>query len=787
MNLLYGQIGHFLVLLSFISAIVATVSFYIASGSKSTIEQRTSWKRLGLISFIIHGLSIVSIFGVLFLMIIGHHFEYQYVWQHSSLELPTRYLLSCFWEGQEGSFLLWAFWHVVLGLILATRNTDYSKPVMTVISFVQVFLSSMLLGLYFGDFHIGSSPFLLLRDTMPEAPIFSMNPDYIPEDGTGLNPLLQNYWMTIHPPTLFLGFASTVVPFAFAIAALWKKQYAKWALKALPWTLFSAMILGTGIMMGAAWAYEALSFGGFWAWDPVENASLVPWLTLIAGLHTLVIFKATKHALKATFVFFIITFFLILYSTFLTRSGILGDTSVHAFTDLGMSGQLIIYMAALIIPAIYLLVSRWTNVPAPKTEESTYSREFWMFIGSLVLCISAVQITFSTSIPVINKIFGSNLAPPVEAIAHYNKWQLPLAIIVALLTAITQFFQYRKTNISNTWKRVLPTFVLSILLTIFIAWHFKFEHFYYDLFTFCATYGVLGNLYFIISSLSGKIKLAGGSISHIGFGLMLLGILISNAEQEVISLNNIGMDFGKNFDAESNRENILLTKGTPTQMNDYTVTYVSDSTVGPNTYFKINYLRGKETFTLYPNVQLNERMGDVANPDTRHYFSKDVYTHITAMKQKKTDNKPEKITHILSLGDTITLNRCFAVLTNVIVDAKDLYDSQVGDIAIAANLKVFTIDSTYSLQPVYYIRGNHATIIPKKLEEAALTVQLNKIYPERQEFEIITEQEDTTADYIIMKAIVFPFINILWIGLIVMILGFCTSIYRRITEKRKIE
>jgi cytochrome c-type biogenesis protein CcmF len=123
------------------------------------------------------------------------------------------------------------------------------------------------------------------------------------QDGQGLNALLQNYWMVIHPPILFLGFSSTVVPFAFAIAGLWKRQFGDWTRAALPWTLFSACVLGTGIMMGAAWAYEALSFGGYWAWDPVENASLVPWLVMIAGLHTMVIYNATGHSLRATYFF----------------------------------------------------------------------------------------------------------------------------------------------------------------------------------------------------------------------------------------------------------------------------------------------------------------------------------------------------------------------------------------------------------------------------------------------------------------------------------------------------
>ena len=157
------------------------------------------------------------------------------------------------------------------------------------------------------------------------------------KDGNDLNPLLQNYWMVIHPPVLFLGFASTIVPFAFAIGGLWTKRFTEWTKAALPWALFSAGMLGLGIMMGAAWAYESLNFGGYWAWDPVENASLVPWLVLVAGVHTLLIYRHTGNALRTTYLFFILSFLLVLYSTYLTRSGDLQDTSVHAFTGDGIT------------------------------------------------------------------------------------------------------------------------------------------------------------------------------------------------------------------------------------------------------------------------------------------------------------------------------------------------------------------------------------------------------------------------------------------------------------------
>ncbi len=274
---------------------------------------------------------------------------------------------------------------------------------------------------------IGSSPFILLRDAMRDAPIFAAQPEFVPKDGNGLNPLLQNYWMVIHPPTLFLGFASTLVPFSFCIAGLWLKKYRDWVRPALPWALFSGAILGLGILMGGYWAYETLNFGGYWNWDPVENAVYVPWLILIASIHTMITYKNSETALKASIVLVIAVFVLILYSTFLTRSGVLGDASVHSFTDLGLSGQLLIYLFFFTAVAVVLSILRWKEIPSTEKEASVYSREFWIFIGALTLSLMSFQVLIPTSIPVWNKIVGlfggtSNMAPPAEQITFYSNF-----------------------------------------------------------------------------------------------------------------------------------------------------------------------------------------------------------------------------------------------------------------------------------------------------------------------------------------------------------------------------
>ncbi|GIS04389.1 MAG: hypothetical protein CM15mP107_0090 [Bacteroidota bacterium] len=323
-HILIGTIGQTFISIAFSAAILAAYSFYKSSINESL---KSEWLPLARGSFYIHGISVLGIITCMFIMIYNHYFEYQYVWQHSSKSLPTRYMISCFWEGQEGSFLLWIFWNILLGIILIRIAKKWEAPVLTIVSTIQAFLSSMLIGIYVANIKIGSSPFVLVRNLDENIGLpWTQMENYlqiVPQfmDGRGLNPLLQNYWMVIHPPVLFLGFSLTMIPFCYAIAALWKKEYSKWINKAIPWAYAGISILGTGILMGGAWAYESLSFGGFWAWDPVENSSLVPWIILVAAAHLMLIFRARKIALRSTFIYTLLSFLLILYSTYLTRRG----------------------------------------------------------------------------------------------------------------------------------------------------------------------------------------------------------------------------------------------------------------------------------------------------------------------------------------------------------------------------------------------------------------------------------------------------------------------------------
>ena len=793
-HLIYGQLGHGLIIAALVSALLAAFA-YSFSTSK---DLNNVWRSLGRGAFLIHAWTIISAIGLIFYLIVNHFFEFYYVWEHSSLQLPMRYIFSCFWEGQEGSFMLWAFWHVVLSIIIIIKGSEWESPVLAVVSMVQVFLCSMLLGVYVFGHRIGSDPFILLRlhPDMAQMPFVQMG-DYLQKlkDGRGLNPLLQNYWMTIHPPTLFLGFASTLIPFAFAIAGLWKNKIREWVKPAMPWTFFGIMILGTGILMGAAWAYESLSFGGFWAWDPVENASFVPWIVLVAAGHLMLIYRHRGHSMLSTIILTVASFLLVLYSTFLTRSGILGNASVHAFTDLGMSGQLIIYMGFFVVLTIALVSWRWKQLPKTQDEENLSSREFWMFIGVLVLLISAFQITFETSKPVYNKLFGLSLAPPANIVDHYNKWQLPIAFILCILIAVGQFFRWKQSN----WKRILKklslSFIAGIAITALSIWHLNIENTHHALMFFAATFAILANLDFLLRITKSKFKHSGSSIAHVGFAMILLGALIANGKKEIISRNNSNLDLGAKL---PNNENVMLVKGDTVQMGKYFITYRGFKKDGVHVHYQIDYLQanastGKfsKSFSLFPVLQLNERMGNAAEPDTRHFWNKDIYSHVSYVNVddiKEAENKsdyrsPENKT--MKIGDTLATNNSLLIFKGI---NKNPDISALGlksvDLAIAAELQLIDINKKiYELQPLFLLKDQYVVPVEDSVPAMGMRIALTKIDPEKETFEFTLSQKKSAAqEFIVMKAIIFPYINLLWLGCVLMIIGSFISIRKRILQ-----
>jgi cytochrome c-type biogenesis protein CcmF len=799
-HLLPGRIGHFFAILSFAASFVAMIAYFKATNAANPEDQK-SWRKMARIAFGVDVLAVYSVFATIIYIISSRLFEYNFAWEHSSRSLSPQYLLACIWEAQEGSFLLWNLWVCVLGLILMRKAGKWESPVMTVISFTQLCIATMIMGIWVFGNKVGFNPFILVRQTEMgmRAPIFSQA-DYLSipqmQDGQGLNALLQNYWMVIHPPVLFLGFSSTVVPFAYAIAGLWKKEYGSWTRAALPWTLFSACVLGTGIMMGAAWAYEALSFGGYWAWDPVENASLVPWLVMLAGLHTMVIYNATGHSLRATCFFLITQFVLVLYSTFLTRSGILGDLSVHAFVDSGMNVQLLLFLLVFMVPAYWLFIARYKNIPTIQKEEATSSREFWMFIGSLILFLSAMYVIIFTSLPVINLLMKKKVNTSDDQAFSYNRIEIFIAILIGVLTAIAQYLKYRGTPRRQFLQNIgIPT-VIAVILSALVSF---FGGIHYDrygigflvaihLALFAAIYAVVANASYIRIGLNGKLRAAGAAVAHIGFGLMLVGILLSSAKKQVLSINTTGILLP--FAPESKQdpmENLTLLRGARTDMGAYWATYVGNDSVDEHskiTYFRVHFDKkdGGEAFDLYPNyMKVTKGQDGVSfNPDKRHYFGGDIFTYITYATTGNENDTADFHSHIMSLGDTAYFSKGFVVLDSVLVNPdNDHFHFKRSDTALVARVTVVSRDSTrYTAWPAFYLRDNMPRYINDTVFRQNLALRFNMVTADRKVILGIKESDDMVP-FIALKVLKFPQIGLLWLGCLIMITGFIMSILWR--------
>jgi len=457
-------------------------------------------------------LTVVSVvLGSVLLMIyiLQHRFEYSYVTNYSSRDLPIALLITTFWAGQEGSFLLWALFAVIIGIILQRhgRHKGMEAEVMTVYSLVMAFLI-LLISI--------KSPFQYLWEAHPN----EVQPWFIPQDGRGLNPLLQNFWMIIHPPVLFIGFASLAVPFVFAVAALWKKKYSDWIRSALPWVLFSGLSLGSGLILGGYWAYGVLGWGGWWGWDPVENSSLVPWIVAIILVHTMLIQMLTGRLVRTNFILAIVAYLLIIYSTFLTRSGVLANASVHSFVDPGSLVYILLvaWLMLIAIGGFGMIIFRWKDLNNQMRPSALMTRESILSIATIVLGVCAAIILFGTSKP----LFSDSVIEP----AFYDRTTLPLAMVMTLLLGFSLRTKWNQEDRRLFFKRLIVpgAFAILVLAVLFLL----------GLRDVFAILLVLTSLFAFFVSVDQGFQLAkerplfiGGALAHTGLAILFIGIIAS--------------------------------------------------------------------------------------------------------------------------------------------------------------------------------------------------------------------------------------------------------------------
>ena len=441
--------------------------------------------------------------ALLMLAILRHEFQYSYVANYSSRDLALEYLISSFWAGQEGSFLLWVFLGAWLGIVIMHRSKEMEPQVMLVYNLNHLFLTILL---------IKQSPFKLLPS--------------VPADGQGLNMLLQDFWMVIHPPVVFLGYAAFTIPFAYAMAALWRREYDRWIKPALPWTVFAFCSLGAGIIIGGYWSYKVLGWGGYWGWDPVENASLLPWLAGAALMHGMILQQSLGKLRKTNFILASFSFLLIIYCTFLTRSGILADFSVHSFTDLGITGWLVFFMFFFLSITLWFFITRVKEIsPSKKDAEFSYfSREFGFIGAMIILCLSAIITGLGTSAPLITRVLEKASKVSTE---FYVDTNMPLAILTVLLLSFVPLLSWGKNSLSKLSRKLIWAAV-GAAVSGGVILYFGYRGIAVLFLSVLAGAAVGVNLHLAIRLVRKKITLSAGAIAHLGVGLMFVGIIFSS-------------------------------------------------------------------------------------------------------------------------------------------------------------------------------------------------------------------------------------------------------------------
>lgn len=539
-------------------ASISAILLYIASHRLPDQSRKLIW--LARVCYLIAVVSVLTAFTSLVWIITHHEFQYKYVWEHSARDLSPFYLFASTWSGQEGSFLLWAVWTSLIGILLIWKAGTYENRVMPIFISVIGFLCAIL---------AKQTPFSLF--TAHELFRGGLPPGVIaPPDGAGLNPSLQNYWMAIHPPTIFFGFSSLAVPFSYAIAAMIWKDWDEWVPRVLPYALLSCATLGAGLFMGGYWAYETQGWHGFWAWDPVENASFFPWLAITALIHGFISQRTRRTMVPTNLFLSFFAFWLWLLGTFLTRSGALAAKdskgqllSVHAFDDIGKSA-LIILEAMLIVyglGSLILWISRWRSMPKrSQSENSFYSRDSALVLAMLTLVTACVIICIGTIRPLIDSWLHHT--PNAVLPIFYNTAVSPEVALVAFLMGVVPWLSYRRTNPERFVQKVaLPWFgALAIGLLILIGVINRVTGptgtpgWLVLALTTLGAFAILSNIILALRLLLKRPILAGGWISHVGLGMIIVGAILTNVYER--------------------SQPILLKEGRPSTAFGYTFNFV---------------------------------------------------------------------------------------------------------------------------------------------------------------------------------------------------------------------
>lgn len=718
-------------LMLYLATVLGVVVLFTSLRETGRVERTARWAYIGMTA----ALTIAMV--RLFQLFLTHRFEYSYVYGYSSRDLPLGYLISSVWAGQEGTFLLWAFFGAVIGLFLLNRRGPIATRTLLFFTITQLFLMVLMLV---------KSPFEMLTQTPP--------------DGRGLNPLLQDPWMVIHPPVIFIGYAALAIPFAQAMAALVAKKFEGFAATAFPWVSFSVASLGAGIFIGGFWAYKVLGWGGYWGWDPVENSSLIPWLTALALLHGLILFRMQPKLLKTNLALAVISYLLVVYGTFLTRSGVLADFSVHSFADLGINAYLIVYMIGVTVFSLVTLAVRTHGVRTEPISREINSREFGLVFGLLLLVITAGLVLIGTSAPILTRIGGqaSNVS-----LNYYNSISLPLGVLIALTLTLSPFLIFGKTP----WHQLFRHAALSLIIaaaTVVLCIVVGVTNVEHLILAFGSAGALASNVIGIVKFSQGNVLRMGGHLTHAGFAIMLIGILGSSG-------------YGVH-------ERLSLASGQSKEALGYEVQFhrmVAGEKPNQN-YLDVDLVRNGRTIPAHPRIYFSDYTNSVMrNPHIIKGFFSDLY--IAPIEYQPGGGPDQGHTVQLTKGQPAQIGDWQLTFASFDMGG---HDQQTGTMQVAAVIDAQRDGQSTEIRPVMTSGPDGLKPVPMTIPGTDIEIALTGMRVEQQaiqlSFEDPSHNHQTSGESVALELSTKPLVSWVWAGVIIITLGSCISFVRRWRE-----
>jgi cytochrome c-type biogenesis protein CcmF len=604
---------------------------------------------------------------------------------------------------------------------------------------------------------------------------FALIPGGAPPDGQGLNPLLQNPWMAIHPPATFLGFAAATIPFAYAMVALWKNDYSVWARRVTLWAALAFASLGAGICLGGYWAYMVLGWGGFWGWDPVENSSLVPWITSAIALHVLLVVRTKGMWHPTALLSCIFTFLFVMYSTFLTRSGVLGDFSVHSFTDLGINGYLMGWISFFAILSLGSWAYRLKSIPRGRPEPTgetgdAVSLEAAMYWGMLALSLLAALVIIGTSAPLITSALvtlGTKVPFLASALpkaasnvtsVYYAQVSAPVAIMLGLLIAVVPVLAWRRTAMRQIVRRSripvavgMASGIVAVLLGV--------THPAMLMVVTFGTMALVANAAVLIRS-PRRVHRLGGYVTHVGVGFLLVGSVTSTV-------------YGT-----SNK--VMLPLNQPVKVGDYTVTYrgMKEPAKGHKTALDLLFVDRKgRKLEAAPPVFINSRNQYMTEPYVRKYPLHDLY--VSPSGQPQSDAQAEQM--ILAQGKSEEVAGYTIQFEKFVAGAMSGDEIQVG-----VQLSVSRDGLTEQITPMLKVdQSNRQSVMAAATKDGMIQANILGISVDDRSVMLSIGGNAVSPNSTEAAAVEIgtkPLINFVWLGTILMILGGLFTVHRRSRE-----